>query len=74
MHETSYRDNAVAQVSEWEQHIERFEFIADITQSILEGLAYGRLNDQFGDERTRNVLDFASELMVEMLDESQTNK
>ena len=66
---TSYRDYTLGEIPEWNGDREAFERITDVIQYILEGLAFGRLNNQIDDVRARRVVDFAGKLMVDMLDE-----
>ena len=46
-----------------------FELICDVGQYQMEGLAYGRLNGQLDDEKTRKVLDFTKDLLSKMIAE-----
>ena len=58
-----YRDDTTAEVAEWDANREDFELVADFLQHLLEGLAYGRLNDQLDDARMREVIGFTTELI-----------
>ena len=62
-----WRKDALNLVPDWGEQRERFELICDIGQYQMEGLAFGRLNDQIDDEKTRRVLDFTKRLLVQML-------
>ena len=63
-----YRDDSAAEVPEWQANRNDFELVADLLQHLMEGLAYGQLNDQLDDARTREVIGFASELIAAWTD------
>jgi hypothetical protein len=65
----TWRRDAQNLIPEWEGKREMFELICDIGQYQMEGLAYGRLNGQLDDERTRKVLDFTKDLLSKMIAE-----
>ncbi len=59
-----YRNASAKQVSEWQRSRPEFELAADLIQHLLEGLAYGRMNDQLSNAQTRRVIELARGLMV----------
>ena len=65
----SWRRYAVNLIPEWDGDREQFELICDIGQYQMEGLAYGRLNGQLSDKKTRMVLDFTKDLLSKMSSE-----
>lgn len=62
----AWRRDAVNLIPEWDGKREQFELICDIGQYQMEGLAYGRLNGQLSDKKTRKVLDFTKDLLSKM--------
>lgn len=70
----SWRDDSISQVPAWGEDRENFELVSDIGQYLMEGLAYGRLNGQIGDEQTEKVLASATELLVQMLGSRDPDK
>ena len=60
-----YRDASVAQVPEWNNNRQDFERVADLLQHLLEGLAYGRINEQLNEAQTRAVIDLANEMIAD---------
>ena len=62
----AWRRDALNLIPEWNGKREQFELICDIGQYQMEGLAYGRLNGQLNDEKTRMVLDFTKALLSKM--------
>jgi AcrR family transcriptional regulator len=62
----AWRRDAVNLIPEWDGKREQFELICDIGQYQMEGLAYGRLNGQLSDKKTRMVLDFTKDLLSKM--------
>lgn len=67
-----WRKDALGLVPDWGEQRERFELICDIGQYQMEGLAFGRLNDQIDDEKTRRVLDFTKRLLIQMLKDMES--
>jgi len=65
----AWRKDAVDLISEKNNDREKYELICDIGQCQMEGLAFGRLNDQISDEQTRKVLAFTKDLLVRMVSE-----
>ncbi|MGV0033733.1 MAG: TetR/AcrR family transcriptional regulator [Candidatus Azotimanducaceae bacterium WSBS_2022_MAG_OTU7] len=62
----AWRRDALSLIPEWDGSREQFELICDIGQYQMEGLAYGRLNGQLSDKKTRKVLDFTKDLLSKM--------
>ncbi len=62
----AWRRDALNLIPEWDGSREQFELICDIGQYQMEGLAYGRLNGQLSDKKTRKVLDFTKDLLSKM--------
>lgn len=65
----AWRRDALSIIPEWNGHRAQFELICDIGQYQMEGLAFGRLNDQIDDEKTARVLSFVKDLLVKMMAE-----
>lgn len=65
----THRAGSMDQVPEWKQNAAQFDLVADMIQHLMEGLAFGRLNHQIDARRTRNVIDFASELIVSWVED-----
>lgn len=63
----AWRNLALVQIPEGSKDRATYELICDIGQYQMEGLAYGRLNDQIGDEETERVLNFTKSMLVDML-------
>lgn len=63
----AWRNNALVQIPAGSKDRATYEFICDVGQYQMEGLAFGRLNDQISDKDIRKVLDFTKELLVDML-------
>ena len=63
----AWRNNALVQIPEGSKDRAAYEFICDVGQYQMEGLAFGRLNDQISDKDIRKVLDFTKELLVDMV-------
>lgn len=68
-----WRKDALRLVPDWGEKREQFELICDIGQYQMEGLAFGRLNDQIDNEKTRRVLDFTKRLLVQMLRDMESS-
>ncbi len=62
----AWRRDALNLIPEWNGKREQFELICDIGQYQMEGLAYGRLNGQLSDKKTRRVLNFTKDLLSRM--------
>lgn len=67
----TWRRDALNAVPEWNGQRDRFELICDIGQSVMEGLAFGRLNQQLSDAKARAVLNHTKEVLVTMTNELQ---
>jgi len=63
----AWRNNTLVQIPEGSKDRASYELICDIGQSQMEGLAFGRLNDQVNEVETRRVLEFTKELLTEMV-------
>jgi len=63
----AWRNHALVQIPEGSKNRAAYELICDIGQYQMEGLAFGRLNDQINDADTRKVLDFTKNLLVDMM-------
>jgi AcrR family transcriptional regulator len=63
----AWRKDALNLIPEWTGKREQFELICDIGQYQLEGLAFGRLNNQLGEQQTRKVVEFTKQLLAKML-------
>jgi hypothetical protein len=70
----AWRHDALTIIPQWNGHREKFELICDIGQYLMEGLAFGRLNDQIDEKKTAKVLSFTKELLVEMTAEIKSSK
>ena len=68
-----WRKDALSLFPDWGEQREHFELICDVGQYQMEGLAFGRLNDQIDDEKTRRVLDFTKRLLVQMLRDMESS-
>ena len=68
----AYREHSESQIPLWAANREEFSLVADLIQCVLEGLAYGRLNDQISDEQTQKLVDLTSELAVTWSDQNFT--
>jgi len=55
-------------VPAWRDAREEFELISDIGQYLLEGLAFGSLNNQIAPERVRDVLEFTKRQLQKMVE------
>jgi AcrR family transcriptional regulator len=64
---TAWRREALSLIPESGGKRAQFELICDIGQYQMEGLAFGRLNAQISDQKTRKVLEFTKELLVGMV-------
>jgi hypothetical protein len=64
----AWRINALKIVPAWQDTREEFEMISDIGQCLLEGLAFGTLNNQIAPERVRDVLEITKRLLQEMVE------
>ncbi|MDG1232878.1 MAG: TetR/AcrR family transcriptional regulator [Pseudomonadales bacterium] len=62
----AWRRDALNLIPEWNGKREQFELICDLGQYQMEGLAYGRLNGQLNDKKTRRVLNFTKDLLSKM--------
>jgi len=69
-----WRKDALNLVPDWGAQREQFELICDIGQYQMEGLAFGRLNDQIDDDKTRRVLDFTKQLLIQMLEDMESGR
>jgi len=65
----SWRKDALDMIVDRNGNREKYELICDIGQYQMEGLAFGRLNDQITEAQTRKVLAFTKELLVKMVSE-----
>ena len=63
----AWRNNALVQIPEGSKDRAAYELICDIGQYQMEGLAYGRLNNQLSDKQIRKVLDFTKAQLVDMI-------
>jgi AcrR family transcriptional regulator len=70
----AWRRDALNIIPEWNGQRAQFELICDIGQYQMEGLAFGRLNDQIDDEKTERVLSFMKELLINMTAELVPDK
>jgi AcrR family transcriptional regulator len=70
----AWRRDALSVIPEWNGHRAQFELICDIGQYQMEGLAFGRLNDQISDQKIAKVLSFTKELLVKMTTEIAPEK
>ena len=66
---SAWRRDALSLIPEWSADRKKFELICDIGQYQMEGLAFGRLNDQLSEAKIRKVLDFTKSMLVEMISE-----
>lgn len=70
----AYREHSESQIPLWAANKEKYNMVADLIQYILEGLAYGRLNNQISDEETEKLLDMTKELALTWSDQNFTQK
>ena len=49
----------------WGHNQEKMDLVADAIQYLLEGLAYGRLNQQISDKNTKALIQFMTSMMTE---------
>ena len=70
----AWRRDALNIIPEWNGQRAQFELICDIGQYLMEGLAFGRLNNQIDDQKTEKVLSFTKELLVKMMAEIVPDK
>ena len=64
--EKAWRKDALKLVPAWQDSDEEFELICDIGQYLMEGLAFGSLNNQIAPERIRDVLEFTKRQLQKM--------
>lgn len=70
----TYREQSEKQFPIWAANSEKFSLVADLIQYVLEGLAYGRLNDQISDEKTQKLLHLTTQLAKSWSDQNFTKK
>ena len=70
----AWRRDALNIIPDWNGQRAQFELICDIGQYQMEGLAFGRLNDQIDDEKIERVLSFTKELLINMTAELVPDK
>ena len=63
----AWRNHALVQIPAGHKHRKKYELICDIGQYQMEGLAFGRLNDQISEEDGLKVLEFTKGLLLEMM-------
>lgn len=61
----TWRDDYSQQFPLWGHNQEKMDLIADAIQYLLEGLAYGRLNQQISDQKTKALIQFMTSMMTE---------
>ncbi len=66
--EKAWRKDALKLVPAWQDSHEEFELICDIGQYLMEGLAFGSLNNQIAPERVRDVLEFTKRQLQKMVE------
>ncbi|MEM9622407.1 MAG: TetR/AcrR family transcriptional regulator [Pseudomonadota bacterium] len=70
----AWRGDALSLIPDWNGQKAQFELICDLGQYQMEGLAYGRLNNQISKEKTRDVLEFTKQLLVKMMADMNQSK
>ncbi|MFT4798400.1 MAG: AcrR family transcriptional regulator [Candidatus Azotimanducaceae bacterium] len=65
----SWRRDFLSRIPQGSKDREKYDLICDIGQYQMEGLAFGRLNNQLSAARTQKVLEFTKKLLVEMTSE-----
>lgn len=70
----AWRRDALSIIPEWNGQRAQFELICDLGQYLMEGLAFGRLNEQINDAKTNKVLSFTKDLLVEMMAQIKPTK
>lgn len=68
----AWRNNTLVQIPEGSKDRATYELICDIGQYQMEGLAFGRLNDQISEADTRKVLEFTKDLLTDMVSNLDT--
>ncbi len=61
----TWRDDYSQQFPIWGHNQEKMDLVADAIQYLLEGLAYGRLNQQISDKNTKALIQFMTSMMTE---------
>ena len=61
----TWRDDYNQQFPIWGHNQEKMDLVADAIQYLLEGLAYGRLNQQISDKNTKALILFMTSMMTE---------
>ncbi len=61
----TWRDDYNQQFPIWGHNQEKMDLVADAIQYLLEGLAYGRLNQQISDKNTKALIQFMTSMMTE---------
>ena len=63
----AWRNHALVQIPVGHKHRKSYELICDIGQYQMEGLAFGRLNDQISEADGIKVLEFTKGLLLDMM-------
>ena len=63
----AWRNHALVQIPVGHKHRKSYELICDIGQYQMEGLAFGRLNDQISEADGIQVLEFTKGLLLDMM-------
>jgi AcrR family transcriptional regulator len=61
----TWRDDSNQQFPIWGHNQEKTDLVADAIQYLLEGLAYGRVNQQNSDKKTKARIQFMTSMMTE---------
>ena len=62
---STWRSDYSREIPIWGHNQGKMDLVADAIQYLLEGLAYGRLNNQISDENTEKLIEFASQMMTD---------
>jgi len=63
----TWREDYSRQFPVWGHNKVKMDLVADTVQYLLEGLAYGRLNEQINDQDTENLIAFLSDMMSQWI-------
>lgn len=64
----SWREYALSRVPEWRKARSRFDLLSDLGQYQMEGLAFGRLNEQISEKRIQKVLELTKKQLRHLVD------
>ena len=61
----AWRADYSREIPVWGHNQEKMDLVADAVQYLLEGLSYGRLNDQISDKDTAKLISFVSDMLTD---------